>query len=285
MEKKRRIPDWIKMKIPGGETYTKLKKIINQENLHTVCLEAHCPNQGECFSLGTATFLIMGNICTRNCNYCSVIKGDPDQPDEKEPLKIARAVNAMGLKYAVITSVTRDDLLDGGAYYFAETVKQIRKINPGCKVELLIPDFREHTRTALREIYSSMPNVIGHNIEVVRGHYSKLRPLGDYELSLSILKEVSAAGFIAKSGLMIGFGENLNDITNTMKDLFKNGCSILTIGQYLQSSKTGFEVQKYYKPEEFVELKKVALDIGFKNVLSGPLVRSSYHAEELFKVK
>lgn len=274
-------PDWLKIKIPSGSTYTRLKKIIKNNNLHTVCLEARCPNQGECFCNGTATFLILGNTCTRNCHYCSVTKGTPIETNIIEPKKIANAVKELNLKYAVITSVTRDDLADGGAALFAQTVSEIKKTSPDCKVEVLIPDFKSDYKTALDKLFKAKPSVINHNIEVVRKYYSALRPLGNYDLSLSILRYINENNYTAKSGLMVGFGENLEDIKATFDDLLKNGCSILTVGQYLQSSKANYPVTKYYNPDEFEEIKEIALKMGFSKVMSGALVRSSYHAEFL----
>jgi lipoic acid synthetase len=281
MDKRRlKKPTWIRQNIPGGPVYTGLKNIINKEKLHTVCLEARCPNQGECFQNGTATFIILGNTCTRNCLYCSVKKGIPTDHDLNEPIRVARAVKALGLKYAVITSVTRDDLDDGGAETFVQTVKEIRKLNDECKIELLIPDFKNNYEEAIDKISGINPYVINHNIEVVKNFYYKLRPMGDYDLSLKILKRVSGKQILAKSGIMIGFGESKRDILATLTDLRETGCSILTIGQYLQSTREGHPVEKYYTPEEFEDLKNEALGIGFKKVVSGPQVRSSYHASE-----
>lgn len=281
MDKRRlKKPSWIRQNIPGGPVYTGLKSIINREKLHTVCLEARCPNQGECFQEGTATFIILGNTCTRNCLYCSVNKGIPSIHDIDEPKRVARAIKAMGLKYAVITSVTRDDLEDGGAETFAQTVKEIRKVASECKIELLIPDFKNNNEEAINKIIDAKPFVINHNIEVVKNFYYTLRPKGDYDLSLKILSKVADHQIKAKSGLMIGFGEAKKDILTTLIDLRESGCSILTIGQYLQSTRQGYPVKKYYTPEEFDKLKEEALKIGFDAVVSGPQVRSSYHASE-----
>ena len=276
-------PSWIRQNIPGGPVYAGLKNIINEEKLHTVCLEARCPNQGECFKNGTATFIILGNTCTRNCLYCSVNKGIPVGHDIDEPKRVARAIKALGLKYAVITSVTRDDLEDGGAETFVQSVEEIRKLNPSCKIELLVPDFKNNHEEALDKIIKVNPFVINHNIEVVKNYYYTLRPKGDYDLSLKILNKVAEHKIIAKSGLMIGFGESKRDILATLIDLREAGCSILTIGQYLQSTREGYPVKKYYSPEEFNDLKSEALGIGFKIVVSGPQVRSSYHASETVK--
>jgi len=277
----KRKPEWVKFKIPGGSEYVRVKRIINERGLHTVCLEAGCPNIGECFNNGTATFLILGNICTRNCRYCAVEKGNPEFTDYDEPVKVAEAIEHLGLNYAVITSVTRDDLEDGGAEIFVSMVRNIRERIPECKIELLVPDFGESMEESIKKIVLSGPDIINHNIEVVKNYYEGLRPLGNYALSLKLLDKVAASGIPAKSGLMIGFGETMDDIETTLKDLQSAGCSILTVGQYLQSKKTGFPVEKYYTPEEFEEIKKMARDMGFKKILSGPLVRSSYHAGEL----
>jgi lipoic acid synthetase len=221
----------------------------------------------------------MGDTCTRNCRYCSVTQGIPGAVDFDEPEKIARAASALKLKYAVITSVTRDDLPDRGASLFTETVKQIRATTPLCRIELLVPDFNGCMEKAIESISDIHPDVINHNIEVVRPLYGELRPMGDYNLSLRLLKQSEQNGNKTKSGLMIGFGENLDDIKETMHDLLKNGCTILTVGQYLQSKMGGFPVIKYYHPEEFENIKEIALSMGFSTVASAPNVRSSYHAE------
>ncbi len=276
-----RKPAWIKFKIPGGQNYTKIKRILSGKNLHTVCTEALCPNIGECFGCGTATFIILGNICTRNCLYCSVIKGIPEQPDQSEPLNIAEAVKEMSLTHAVITSVTRDDLPDGGASLFCETVMNIKNLNPACSVEVLVPDFQNNMISSIDKIISSSPDIINHNIEVSKNLYEKLRPLGSYEKSLELISYVSKKGLKVKSGLMIGFGEDIEDILSTLKDLYQTGCSFVTIGQYLKSLKTNHPVKKYYTPDEFIEIREIALKIGFEKVMSGPLVRSSYHAKEM----
>jgi lipoic acid synthetase len=275
---KRNIPDWIKFKIPAGKTYSKVKKTIAERGLHTICTEARCPNIGECFGIGTATFLILGNICTRNCRYCSVSKGVPLPPDEDEPHSIAEAVTALELRYAVITSVTRDDLPDGGSSLFTATVDAIRRVQRGCRIELLIPDFKNDMESSIARIVQHRPDVINHNIEVVRRFYRELRPMGDYDLSLRLLELISSSGIPVKSGLMIGFGEDLNDIEETLRDLHRAGCTLLTVGQYLKPNREGYPVKRYYHPDEFREIEKMAGDIGFAGVQAGPLVRSSYHA-------
>jgi len=277
----RRIPHWIKFKIPSGNRYNQVKNLLQNEKLHTVCTEAKCPNIGECLSKGTATFLILGNICTRNCRYCSISSGVPLPVDKKKSGGIARAVASLGLQFVVITSVTRDDLIDGGALHFALTVKAIRLLNKNCRVELLIPDFKNSLNKSLNTVMGSRPDIINHNIEVVNKFFRSLRPDGDYTLSLKLHELVSDSGFLSKSGLMIGFGETFKDIKSTLNDLFYAGCRIVTIGQYLQSTMSGFPVVKFYTPEEFSEIKNMAIDIGFHGVLSTPLVRSSYLAEKI----
>ncbi|HQP49311.1 MAG TPA: lipoyl synthase [Spirochaetota bacterium] len=275
---KRRIPDWIKFQIPSGKTYHMVKDVISGLHLHTICMEARCPNIGECFRCGTATFLILGDICTRNCRYCSVKKGVPDVPDLTEPRRIAEAVRLLGLKYVVITSVTRDDLEDGGASVFAETIREIKKDSGETRVEVLVPDFKNSLSLSLERVLGAHPDVVNHNIEVVRSHYTTLRPLGDYGESLKLIETVSRKGVPAKSGLMIGFGESMEEIHSTLGDLRSAGCSMVTIGQYLQSDPGGHQVKKFFTPEEFHEIRVYAEDLGFLSVQSGPMVRSSYHA-------
>jgi lipoic acid synthetase len=262
------------MRIPGGEKFTAVRHAA--QSLHTVCLEARCPNIGECFCAGHAAFLILGNVCTRNCRYCAVAHGTPSEPDPDEPERIAGAAAGLNLSYVVLTSVTRDDLRDGGAGHFEACVSALRK-NASCGIELLIPDFR-HTPDALKKIFDVKPDVINHNIEIVRGLFPALRPQGDYDVSLSVLRSIADAGFPAKSGLMIGFGETAEDIDRTLDDLREAGCSMLTVGQYLRSHRDGFRVAKYYEPSEFDLIAEKAKRLGFSHVLSGPMVRSSYHA-------
>jgi len=278
---KRNIPDWIRFKIPSGAAYKKVASTVKAHSLHTVCVEAGCPNVGECFACKTATFMIMGDTCTRNCRYCAVGQGTPEPVDPDEPFHVAEAVAELGLKYAVITSVTRDDIADGGASLFADTVKCIRTKSPRCRVELLVPDFKPDMHRSLQRVIDAQPDVINHNIEVVKGFYDKLRPMGDYNLSLELLKLVASSNIPAKSGLMIGFGESMDDIHNTLEDLVQAGCRMLTVGQYLQSRRDGFPVVKYYHPDEFKQISEMAYNLGFDQVMSGPLVRSSYHAAEM----
>ncbi len=276
-----RKPPWIRFSMPGGKDYVRVRGIIKEEGLHTVCTEAGCPNIGECFSRGTATFLILGDTCTRNCRYCAVNQGTPGPVAVAEPEKIARAVEKLGLTYAVITSVTRDDLPDGGAGIYAELIGKIRDRSPLCEIEVLVPDFMPSWRENLQLVIDARPDVLNHNIEVAGSLYRELRPMGNYDISLEILKAAADAGLPAKSGLMIGFGESTEDIYKTLDDLRGAGCSMLTVGQYLQSTRDGFPVVKYYHPDEFEEIRKKALETGFRKVMSGPLVRSSYHAGEL----
>jgi len=284
MSKTRRHPDWLKVPIPGGEQYSEIKKQLRHSKLHTICEEARCPNLAECFGRGTATFLILGDICTRDCRYCHVKHGIPHTHDGKEPENVAESVKALGLSYVVITSVTRDDLSDGGAIVFNETIRSIRNAVPSCRIEVLIPDFKGDS-SALKVVLDAGPDVLNHNIEVVERLFPILRPQGDYIRSLSILKGCKELyeRIPTKSGFMIGLGESMDEILVLLDDLRKAHVDMLTIGQYLQPSSMHAEIQKYYTPNEFEELKKIALQKGFSQVESGPLVRSSYHAEESMK--
>jgi len=276
----RRHPDWLKVKIGGGESFVRMKSLLRNTKLHTICEEAKCPNIAECFGSGTAVFLILGDVCTRSCKYCNVRHGKPLPLNPSEPKDVAESVKKLGLKYAVITSVTRDDLKDGGAGVFFETVKEVKRLNAGCKVEVLVPDFKGDI-DSLRRVLDSNPDVVNHNIEVVQDLFSRIRPRGDYDKSLEVLKNIKNINknVKTKSGFMVGLGENNEQILKTMKDLRTVGVDYLTIGQYLQPTRDHAEIKKYYSPEEFDGLKKIALDLGFEHVESGPLVRSSYHAE------
>jgi len=277
----RRHPDWLKVKIGGGEQFVKMKSLLRSSKLHTICEEAKCPNIAECFGCGTAVFLILGDTCTRNCRYCNVKHGKPLPLNIDEPRDVAESVKTLGLKYAVVTSVTRDDLVDGGANIFYETVKQIKKLNKDCKVEVLIPDFKGNI-TALKKIVDSKVDVINHNIEVVEELFDDIRPDGDYKTSLVLLKNIKKinSNMKSKSGFMIGVGETEEQIVKTIRDLKEADVDFLTIGQYLQPTKEHVEIKKYYTPEEFDYFKNFALSMSFKHVESGPLVRSSYHAEK-----
>lgn len=277
-----RKPDWLKVRLPGGEPYKKVQGVLRGRRLHSVCQEARCPNIAECFCDGTATFLILGDICTRNCRYCHVAHGIPSPPDPYEPSRLVEAVQALGLQYCVITSVTRDDLADGGAAWFAASITAIREQIPGCRVEVLIPDF-QGSRRALEQILAAGPAVVNHNLEVVPALFKDLRPQGDYRVSLELLRrigEASSGGIVSKSGFMVGFGESQADIRVLMEDLARVRCDRVTIGQYQQPTRDHWPVRKYYHPEEFEALRETAAAMGFRHVEAGPLVRSSYHAAE-----
>jgi lipoic acid synthetase len=276
----RRHPDWLKVRIGGGENFSKVKTILRSAKLHTICEEARCPNIAECFGCGTAVFLILGNVCTRNCQYCNVTHGEPGPLNKNEPQDIAESVKTLGLKYVVVTSVTRDDLKDGGANIFYKTVREISRLNDACKIEVLIPDFRGDA-AAVQKVVDAAPDVINHNIEVVEKLFPLIRPQGDYRRSLGVLKTIKIMDrrIPTKSGFMVGLGETNEQILQTMRDLRTAEIDFLTIGQYLQPTRNHAQVKKYYTPEEFVELKKTALQLGFSHVESGPLVRSSYHAQ------
>ncbi|MDM8518021.1 lipoyl synthase [Desulfobacterales bacterium HSG16] len=279
-----RKPRWLMRRLPERPEYEKVRGFIKKGHLHTVCQEAKCPNQFECFSKKTATFLIMGSLCTRNCRFCS-IEGDPvDLPDPDEPKRVAEAVRAMGLRYVVVTSVTRDDLSDGGASCFARTIKEIRKEIPDAMVEVLIPDFNGDS-DALKTVIDARPDVLNHNIETVLRLYPEVRPQALYDRSLELLRKVSeiAPDIPTKSGIMLGLGEKSDEIRETLKDLFKVNCRFITIGQYLQPSKNHLDVKRFVTPEEFDQWKDEAQKMGFLQVASGPFVRSSYHAGELYE--
>lgn len=279
----RRHPDWLKVKIGGGADFVKMKSLLRRVKLHTICEEAKCPNIAECFNCGTAVFLILGDTCTRNCRYCNVKHGKPLSLNLNESREVAESVKELGLKYVVITSVTRDDLDDGGADVFYNCVKEIKKLNNDCKVEVLVPDFKG-SKEALNKVVDSKPDVINHNIEVVEELFFDIRPEGDYKLSLQVLKNIKKidANMKSKSGFMIGLGETNDQIVKTMRDLKNADVDFLTIGQYLQPTRDHAEIKKYYTPDEFQEFKQLALSLGFHHVESGPLVRSSYHAEKVF---
>ncbi|MQG26194.1 MAG: lipoyl synthase [SAR202 cluster bacterium] len=276
-----RLPPWIKAKMPGGPKYMELKELMRKKNLHTVCEEAHCPNIGECWERGTATFMILGEICTRACRYCAVTTGKPNELDTFEPIRVAESVKSMNLSYCVITAVNRDDLSDGGAAIFADCIKRIRETSPHCKVEVLIPDLQGNW-DALKLILDQKPDVLNHNIESTREIFPLVRAKGDYDLSLELLAKSKAIdpSIVTKSGIIVGMGENTKQLKSTMQDLREVDCDLLTIGQYLRPSQKHLKTVKYYKPDEFEDLKQVGLNLGFKHVASGPLVRSSYHADE-----
>lgn len=277
----RRLPDYLKRPIIDTDKTHTVRRILKTKCLNTVCENARCPNKNECYTKNTATFLIMGNNCTRNCRYCNITCARPEPLDLAEPFHVAEAVKDLGLKYAVITSVTRDDLPDGGAQHFANCIYEIRKISPDVKVEILTPDFMGN-KNSLDTIIKAHPNVFNHNIETVRNVFKTARPQGDYDCSLEVLKYIKDnSDIITKSGLMIGLGETFEDIEQTLLDLKNVGCDIVTIGQYIQPSKEHLEVSKYYTPSEYEDLKALAEKIGIKHYQIGPLVRSSYRASEL----
>ena len=277
-------PRWLKKRLPTGPQYEKVKELVGKDRLHTVCQEAKCPNMWECFSQQTATFLIMGSRCTRNCRFCSVAQGPVEPPDPAEPDRVASAARQMGLSYVVITSVTRDDLADGGAAFFAETIEAVHRRIPSAQVEVLIPDFQGNA-AALQAVLAARPDVLNHNIETVPRLYTLVRPQARYQRSLQLLSRVQkyAPGLPIKSGLMLGLGESSDEIRSTLKDLFDAGCRILTLGQYLQPSKAHLPVKRFVTPEEFEQWRQLAIEIGFSEVASGPFVRSSYHAKELYQ--
>ena len=276
-----RLPKFLKKSIINTEKTHEIRKILKKNCLNTVCENARCPNKNECYSYRTATFLIMGNFCTRNCKYCNISCNIPTPLDKNEPKNVAKAVKDLDLKYAVITSVTRDDLKDGGAEHFANCIYEIRKISPETKIEVLTPDFRNN-KESLGKIIKACPNVFNHNIETVKEIFKTARPQGNYEGSLKVLEYVkNNSSITTKSGLMIGLGETYEQIEETLIDLHNVGCDILTIGQYIQPSKQHLPVSKYYELEEYETLKQMARDIGFKNYQIGPLVRSSYNASKL----
>ena len=284
VQAKRRLPEWFKVQAPTSSNFNDLKSKITGAKLNTVCEEAACPNIGECWDSGTATFMILGDVCTRACRYCNVKTGRPTEFDLFEPTRVATTVKEMNLSYAVITSVDRDDLVDGGSGAFAMTIKQIKKFNKNTKVEVLIPDFNGNT-SALQTVLASEPDVINHNIESCRRVFRTVRPRGDYDQSIELLKRVKDSNYDipTKSGMMVGLGETEQEIIETMKDLRSVDCDLITIGQYLRPSKKHIKIEKFYHPKEFNKFKEIGLELGFKHVASGPLVRSSYHADQQHK--
>ena len=275
-------PSWLKVKLPTSQNFFQVSHLVRGKRLHTICQSARCPNIGECWSQRTATFLILGDICTRNCAFCAVDKGDPLPLSSEEPHQVADAVVSMGLRYAVVTSVTRDDLPDGGASVFAETIKAVKNRVPSVKVEVLIPDFKGDEK-ALRKVINARPDILNHNLEVPEALYPRInRSKENYRRSLKVLERTAQMGAVTKSGLMVGLGEKRKDILQTFSDLREAGCALLTIGQYLQPSRAQAAVHRYYTPQEFLRLKQRALDRGFRAVESGPLVRSSYMAHKMY---
>ncbi len=277
-----RKPDWIKIRMTVNENFQGVRATVHGNQLHTVCEEARCPNLHECWRRGTATFMILGDTCTRSCGFCAVKTGRPTMYDVNEPLRIAESVKHMKLKHVVITSVNRDELLDGGSEIWAATIYETRKLNPQTRIEVLVPDFKGIPEQ-LQRIFDAQPDVFGHNLETVSRLYRKVRPQAKYQRSLSVLQQAKMAGLITKTGIMVGLGETVPEIIELMKDAIQVGVDIFTIGQYLQPTPHHLPVNRYYPPNQFVELKQIGLDLGFKQVEAGPLVRSSYHAEEQFQ--
>jgi lipoic acid synthetase len=274
-----RKPEWLKARVPGGESYSRLRNLIDERKLHTVCEEARCPNMGECWNSGTATFMILGDTCTRSCGFCNVKTEKMHIVDEDEPRRVAEAVALMNLRHAVITSVNRDELFDGGAHVFANTLTEIRSKLPLCKVEVLIPDFMG-SEEALNIVLNAQPDILNHNIETVPRLYRTVRPQAHYHRSLEVLERAKSRGFNTKTGIMLGLGETAGEVIEVMADLRAVDCDIFTIGQYLQPTKNHLPVERYAHPDEFKMLKEKGMEMGFKHVESGPLVRSSYHAAD-----
>ncbi len=271
-------PEWLKVKIPIGEGYSHVKTLIVSKKLHTVCEEARCPNISECWNHGTATFMILGDVCTRSCGFCAVKTGKPTWNDEHEPVRVAESVRRMGLRHAVITSVNRDELPDGGARMFAETIREIRKAIPTCRVEVLIPDFRGGA-DALLTVIEARPDILNHNIETVPRLYPVVRPQASYAQSIELLDRARKHGMVTKSGLMVGLGESNDEVLHVLHDLRSTGLDIVTIGQYLRPTQDHLPVERYVHPSEFAMFREHGIAMGFRFVESGPLVRSSYHAE------
>lgn len=280
IETKTRIkkPNWLRVKLPTGETYKKVRDIVDEHELHTICQSGGCPNMGECWSAGTATFMILGNICTRSCGFCSVVTGKPEAADQFEPGKVANSIKLMGIKHAVITSVDRDDLSDGGSIIWANTVRAIRHQSPGTTLETLIPDFAGKWDN-LQRIIDIAPEIVSHNLETVRRLTKQVRIQAKYDRSLEVLFRLKKGGMRTKSGIMLGLGETPEEVIETMEDLRSVNVDIITIGQYLQPTPKHLPIAEFITPEKFAEYKEIGLKMGFRYVASGPLVRSSYHAE------
>ncbi len=279
LEDRRRLPRWMKMKLPVGETYSRVKNLVEKHQLHTICASGNCPNIGECWSRGTATFMILGDICTRHCRFCSVKTGKPLPPDKGEPARLAQAVELMELRHCVITSVDRDDLEDLGASHWAQTILEIKRVNPAVLIEVLIPDF-QGIPELIRRVIEVSPDVISHNLETVERLTPRIRSASSYRRSLRVVEMVADYGIVAKSGMMLGLGETHDEILQTMDDLLGAGCKVMTIGQYLAPTRNHMPVADYIPPEYFLQLKEEGLRRGFRYVESSPLVRSSYRADE-----
>jgi len=279
-----RKPDWLKVELRGGTDRGRVERLLGQLSLNTVCREAKCPNLAECFCRKTATFMILGKVCTRNCTFCNVTKGNAERVDDGEPLRVAEAVKKLGLRHVVITSVTRDDLPDGGAGHFVRVIEEIKKLDSGVTVEVLIPDFNG-SMAALSKVVEAAPDVIGHNVETVERLYPEVRPGASYERTVELLERIARLdhGILSKSGMMVGLGEKKDEVIRTFADLRSAGCSVLTVGQYLAPTRQHHPVVEYIHPDLFEEYRRIALEMGFRSVASAPLVRSSYHAEEIFQ--
>ena len=275
-------PPWLKVKLPSGENYRFVRRVIDENRLHTVCESAHCPNIGECWGAGTATLMLLGNICTRSCGFCAVLTGRPTELDWEEPERVARAVELMKLQHCVLTSVNRDELKDGGAEIWARTIRAIKTRCPGTTIEVLLPDFKGNW-DALYRVLEEKPDVVSHNMETVPRLYRQVRPQAKYERSLEFIRRTKEAGFRTKSGAMLGIGETHEEILALMQDLLNHGCDVLTLGQYLQPTPQHLPVQRFVTPEEFEMYRQIGLEMGFDYVESGPLVRSSYHSERHVK--
>lgn len=278
----RRKPEWLKIKLPKGQFSVEVLNVVREHHLHTICTSGMCPNQGECWGCGTATFMICGDICTRGCKFCNVKTGKPASLDPQEPENIANSVRLLKLKHAVLTSVDRDDLDDLGCAHWVEVIRAVKQVNPEVTMEVLIPDF-QGKRNLIQKIIEARPEVISHNLETVRRLTPSIRSRATYDVSLAVVKQVADAGIISKSGIMLGLGETREEILATMDDLRSVGCRVMTIGQYLQPAAGNIEVKAYVTPEAFEEYKRIGLEKGFTHVESGPLVRSSYHAEKHVK--
>jgi len=275
----RRKPDWLKIRLPMSSSFSEVKSIIREHKLHTICTSGDCPNMGECWDAGTATFMILGDVCTRACKFCAVKTGKPGIVDMEEPRKLAESIQLLKLKHCVVTSVDRDDLEDGGAAIWAESIRQIKALNPGTTIEVLIPDFQGNT-DLVQQVIDAGPEVISHNLETVRRLTPSVRSRAKYDTSLKVIEYIAKSGTRSKSGIMVGIGETEEEVIQTMKDLRAANCEVMTIGQYLQPTRKNLEVLEYVKPSVFENYQKIGLEMGFRYVESGPLVRSSYHAEK-----